>query len=369
MTLALRVAGVGAGYGRTQVLHDVSFEVPERSITAVVGPSGCGKSTLLRVVAGLEPLRAGSIEVAAPGGGMITVAGPEIFVAPERRSVGLVPQDGALFEHLSVAGNIGFGMGAWWRPRPARSARVDELIDLIGLHGMGRRRPGSLSGGQRQRVALARSLAPRPAIICLDEPFSALDAQLRVRLRSEVREAIIADRGTALLVTHDREEAMAVADVIVVLLDGRARQIGTPRQIYAEPADAEVARLFGEITVLEADAHGAANAESVLGTVELRAPATGAGGLLIRPGDLEVVRRSGPIVDLQVDSGAGVAGVVRSTEFRGEDVVVVVDVERRGLGLIARAPAESPVAVGDDVWCRPRGPLHFVSDLPNPPGV
>lgn len=204
----LSVQEVSVAYRGHPVLDALSMTVAPGSITAVLGPSGCGKTTLLRAVAGLVPIDAGRIVIAGR-----TVNGNGRPVPPERRDVGLVPQDGALFPHLTVRGNIGFGV----RDRAARSRRVDELIELVGLSGMADRRPAELSGGQRQRVALARALAPSPSLLAMDEPFSALDTELRLRLRDEVGQLLRNAGTTVLLVTHDPDEAAAMADQIVKL--------------------------------------------------------------------------------------------------------------------------------------------------------
>ncbi len=234
---ALRIAGVSKAFGRSPVLVDVDIEVEEGSITAVLGPSGSGKTTLLRLVAGFDRPDTGSITV-----GDALVAGPGTFVAPERRRVGIVPQEGALFPHLDVARNIGFGL----QRGPGRSDRIAECLALVGLDGFERRRPDQLSGGQQQRVALARALAPHPSLVLLDEPFSALDAALRPQVRADVVAALRADGATAVVVTHDRDEALAMADQVVVLIDGRVEQAADPATLYRSPASGVVAAFIGE---------------------------------------------------------------------------------------------------------------------------
>ena len=304
---------VAVAYGRTTVVEDVCLTVPRGSITAVLGPSGCGKTTLLRAVAGLEPLAAGSIAIDGE-----RVASPGREVPPQRRGVGLVPQDGALFPHLSVRGNIGYGL----RDRGGRAARVDELIELVGLNDVADRRPAQLSGGQRQRVALARALAPAPSLIGLDEPFSALDAGLRTRLRSEVG-ALLRDSGaTALLVTHDPAEALALADQVVVLRDGLVRQIGTPEELYNAPVDFWVGRVLGELNQLTLDG------ETVF----------------VRPHDLR-------LLTVGAESGSGaLSGTVQSVEFRGAYRVVVVQVDgQEALIRVAVDEADLAPVVGDVV--------------------
>ena len=218
------------------VLWDVNLEVKPGEVTAVLGASGTGKTTLLRCVAGLLRPDSGEIRL-----GDRVVDGPKEHVPAHRRAVGLVPQEGALFPHLNVAENVGYGLRG-----PDKQARIAELLDLVGLPGTQRMRPHELSGGMQQRVAVARALAPRPAVLVLDEPFSALDAGLRDDVRSDVMAAVRADGTTALLVTHDQEEAFAVADRLAVMLQGTIAQHATPADIYSSPVSLEVARFVGE---------------------------------------------------------------------------------------------------------------------------
>ncbi|MBC7373654.1 MAG: ABC transporter ATP-binding protein, partial [Frankiales bacterium] len=229
--LALRVRGLSKAFG-APVLNGLDLDVVAGSLVALLGPSGCGKTTLLRLVAGFEPTDAGTVEV----GGQL-VAGPGCHVAPERRRVGIVPQEGALFPHLSVHDNVAFGLTRAQR----RGTRPDEVLELVGLAELGRRMPHELSGGQQQRVALARALAPRPSLVLLDEPFSALDAGLRATVRAEVRASLQAAGAAAVLVTHDQQEALSVADVVAVVRDGQVVQAGDPWSVYAQPADLGVA--------------------------------------------------------------------------------------------------------------------------------
>lgn len=239
---AIIVNGVTAGYGDGIVLDGVDLHVPDGAVTAVLGSSGCGKSTLLRVIAGFLRPTAGSVQI-----GDRYVVGPGAFVAPERRNVAIVPQDGLLFPHLDVAGNIGFAL-----PRKGRSHRVAELLELVGLPGMQKARPHDLSGGMQQRVAVARALAPHPDVVLLDEPFSALDVGLRAQVRAEVLGALRASGATAVLVTHDQDEALSCADQVAVLRDGRVVQAGPPRSVYEQPADPQTAEFFGDCNVLQA---------------------------------------------------------------------------------------------------------------------
>ena len=233
---ALRLTGVTVGYGGghsgPRCLVRGTAVVDHRGDRSV----GCGKTTLLRAIAGLEPVRSGTIEITVAGERKV-LAGPGVHVPAQRRRVGLVPQDGALYAHLRVAENIGFGLRHNVFRKVGDTARVAGLLELTGLTELADRKPALLSGGQRQRVALAGRWRPADDHLPRRAVLSALDAHLRTTLRSQVRQMILADGAAALLVTHDPEEAMAVADQIVVLIDGEVRQVGTPREVYAEPAD------------------------------------------------------------------------------------------------------------------------------------
>ena len=231
---AVELTGVTKSFGDVQALDGADLSVLPGTLVAVLGPSGCGKTTLLRAVAGFERIDGGTIAV-----GGHCVAGPGVHVPPEGRQVGIVPQDQALFPHLTVAKNVGFGLDR----KPGRAERVDAMLELAGLPGLGDRMPHELSGGQQQRVALARALAPAPSVVLLDEPFANLDAALRVSIRTEVREILRASGATALFVTHDQEEALSTADVVAVMHAGRVIQAGIPEEIYRRPADPWVAGL------------------------------------------------------------------------------------------------------------------------------
>ncbi|SDX94759.1 iron(III) transport system ATP-binding protein [Micromonospora pattaloongensis] len=308
---ALSISDAEKAWGDVRALAGVSLTVPTGSLVAVLGPSGCGKTTLLRCVAGLERLDAGRIAVDGRD-----VAGPRTHVPTHRRRIALVPQEGALFPHLSVADNVGYGLDRATR----RSGRIAEVLALVGLDGYGDRMPHQLSGGQQQRVALARALAPRPSLILLDEPFSALDAGLRADLRRDVRAALRADGATAVLVTHDQGEALSLADEVAVMRDGRVVQMGTPTSVYRTPADPWVAAFVGEAVLLPGTAHQG-RAQTPIGTApilptaadEAPTPVT----VLIRPEqlDLTAAHRAAP--------GAVTATVLRR-DFHGHDTLTVV---------------------------------------------
>jgi iron(III) transport system ATP-binding protein len=300
-TPILRLTDVSKSFDSTAVLSGVSFDAPRGSVTAVLGPSGQGKTTLLRLIAGFERVGDGRIEIDGE-----VVGSCDVHVRPDRRGVGIVPQEGALFPHLDVAGNVGYGL-----PKGSRE-RIDEMIHLVGLSGMSSRRPSEISGGQQQRVALARALAPAPHLVLLDEPFSALDAGLRAGIRDEVIGILRAAGTTTLLVTHDQEEAMSIADHVVVLLGGVVAQQGAPTVIYERPASVEVARFIGDANLLAARTDGN-SVTHVLGRQDCDM-AAGPATVLIRPEQLGV-------------SSDGVPGVVERRAYYGHDGTIGVRLE------------------------------------------
>jgi sulfate transport system ATP-binding protein len=237
----ISVHGVTKRFGDYVALDDVSLDVPDGSLTALLGPSGSGKSTLLRIVGGLE----------SPDVGRITIHGEDqTAVPPQRRGIGFVFQHYAAFKHMTVRDNVAFGLTVRKRPKAEVAAKVDELLEIVGLAGYQKRYPSQLSGGQRQRMALARALAVEPKVLLLDEPFGALDAKVRADLREWLRKLHDEVHVTTLLVTHDQEEAMSIADQIAVMDHSRIEQVGTPRALYDEPATSFVMRFLGPVTQL-----------------------------------------------------------------------------------------------------------------------
>jgi sulfate transport system ATP-binding protein len=235
--MSIEVRHVSKQFGSFQALDDVSLDVASGGLTALLGPSGSGKSTLLRIIAGLEQ----------PDAGEIRLAGEDAtVVAPQKRGVGFVFQHYAAFKHMTVHDNVAFGLKIRKRPKQAITARVDELLELVQLQGFGHRYPAQLSGGQRQRMALARALAPEPKVLLLDEPFGALDARVRAELRVWLRTLHDETHTTTVFVTHDQEEAMEVADSVVVMNRGRVEQVAEPRELYDNPANEFVMRFVGE---------------------------------------------------------------------------------------------------------------------------
>ena len=334
----LSVSGLGKSFGMMPVVRDLTFEALPGEFVALLGPSGCGKTTTLRIIAGLERQDAGSVAIA--GG---TVADDVTFVPPERRRIGMVFQDYALFPHMSVAKNIAYGL----KRGKGSTERVDEVLRLVGLHDLKDRAPAELSGGQQQRVALARALAPEPDLVMLDEPFSNLDQKLRVSVRREVKQ-ILAEAGTtAILVTHDQEEALSLTDRIVVMNHGRAEQVGPPEELYHRPATRFVAGFIGDAQFLRGRARDRI-AHTILGDVPLVNEAQGPVDVLVRP---EHVR-----LDRARPETSGCHGHVLSREYFGHHQLLTVGVAD-GATIVARLGAYSGIRPGDGVWMSVRGAM------------
>lgn len=330
----VRVVDADAGYGSVRVLHDLSLTVPSGALLAVLGASGSGKTTLLRLLAGfIRPTR-GSVWF-----GDREVAGAGVWVPPEKRGVGIVPQEGALFPHLDVAANVGFGL-----PK-GQAHRVEAALELVGMRDALHARPHELSGGQQQRIALARALAPEPKVLLLDEPFTALDAGLRLRLRQEVKDLLATLGTTSIMVTHDQEEALSIAQYVAVMREGRIVQMGEPTEIYERPADLQVARFVGDVVELPASRIAEHAVESPLGRVEIDPTSEGGDGVLVlRPEQLVIVDER-PVGDR--DPG-GAAGVVRAVSYHGHDSLFTVAMERGG-DIAVRVPGGGHVHPGDRV--------------------
>jgi iron(III) transport system ATP-binding protein len=326
---ALDLDGVSRAFGARRAVDGVDLEVRPGELFALLGPSGSGKTTLLRLIAGFEAPDAGTVTLAGR-----LVAGPGTWVEPERRGVGLVPQGETLFPHLTVGENVSFGV----RRAPDLAVRA---LELVGLADRRDSHPGELSGGERQRVALARALAPGPSLVLLDEPFSSLDAGLRGRLRRDVADVLKRAGATGVLVTHDQEEALGLADRVAVVRDGRVTQVGGPTDLYWRPADAWTARFLGDVNVLAADVH-AGSAATPLG----RFPAPGANGHR-GPCDVGVRPES---LELEV-AEAGDA-VITTREFRGHDVLYEVRHATAGT-LLVQLPSLELFERGQRVHVRP----------------
>jgi iron(III) transport system ATP-binding protein len=349
----LQLSGITASHSGTRVLHGIDLVVQAGSTTAVLGPSGCGKTTLLRIVAGFLRPDTGHVRV-----GDDVVAGLGTWVAPEKRGFGYVAQEGNLFPHLDVAANISYGLPR--RERRAR-ARVDELLELVGLSGeLAHRRPDQLSGGQQQRVALARALARRPRLVLLDEPFSALDPELRVATREAVAAALAHERATVALVTHDQAEALSFADQVAIMHEGRLTQVGSPVDVYRAPSDRRSAVSLGGACFLSGQLHDGVVTCALGALPAPRASGSGACEVLIRP---EQLRLSDP------GASACVAEVTR-TAFYGHDALVELRLDAHMGGdanVCARTLGGETPQVGSRVSVRVVGEPHVIGIHEAPP--
>lgn len=306
----LDISGLTKSFHGTVVLNNIDLQVQQGSTTAVVGASGCGKTTLLRLIAGFENPDAGTVTISGK-----QVASADSAVAPHKRSVGYVAQDGALFPHLTVGQNIAYGVRG--ESRAKVRDRVDELLETVSLdRSFAARRPHQLSGGQQQRVALARALARQPVLMLLDEPFSALDTGLRASTRKAVARLLADARVTTLLVTHDQEEALSIADQIAVMRDGQFTQVGSPQHVYRQPNDRFTAEFLGDCIALPCTVNSGV-ADCALGRVPVRS-ADGAGTLLLRPEQLVAT----VVSDSEQLDGVG---TVLAVEFLGHDVLLTID--------------------------------------------
>jgi len=344
----LVVTDLHKSFGAHPVLRGVDLAVPAGSFTAILGPSGSGKTTLLRVLAGLERADRGTITI-----GDVVMDDERAHVPAERRRLGYVSQEGSLFPHLTVQANVCFGL-----PRRDRGGpHVAALLDTVGLKGLGRRYPHQLSGGQQQRVAVARALAVRPQAVLLDEPFASLDAQLRAAVRADVKEILQAAGTTAVLVTHDQDEALSVADLVAVIRAGRIAQVATPEELYARPVDAELARFVGAANLVDGEQEGTV-VRSPLGEATVADAPTTAGRhpvtVLVRPEQLEIVADDGAAAP------AGLVARVVTTSYHGHDCLVRAQAEHHlDLGpILVRTLGDPQLAHGSAVTVRIRGAVH-----------
>ncbi|HRJ42039.1 MAG TPA: ABC transporter ATP-binding protein [Caldilineaceae bacterium] len=328
--IGVRLTDVAKHFGGVGAANAVSFSLATGHLLALLGPSGCGKTTTLRLIAGFESVDAGTIEI----GGQ-PVAGPGLHRPPEKRRVGMVFQEYALFPHVNVWQNISFGLGKLGAE--ARRSRVGDVLALVGLTGLGERMPHELSGGQQQRVALARALAPQPDLI--------LHAGLRVRVRAEVRAILKQAGATAIFVTHDQEEALSLVDEVAVMLAGRVHQLASPQKLYRQPISREVATFIGDANFVPGFGYGR-HIESLLGNLESQVPVEGPVDVLIRPENVEISPAPSEIN----------AHRVRQQLFFGHDQLVSVQLSSGETIDVRLGPAYT-FAVNQPVTVRVRGPV------------
>jgi iron(III) transport system ATP-binding protein len=331
----LEVVGLHKSFGPQAVLAGVDLVVPDGSFTAILGPSGSGKTTLLRLVAGFDRPDSGRISL-----GDRVVDGDGRHVPSERRRIGYVPQEGGLFPHLTVEANIRFGLS-----RAERRRSVGDLVDLVGLGDLTQRYPHQLSGGQQQRVALARALAIRPELVLLDEPFSSLDAALRASVRDDVRRVLAEAGTTALLVTHDQDEALSLADQLAVLRSGRIVQGGSPAELYARPVDPDLARFVGDGNLCQ----GVVSDGDVLTPLGRLPLAEGVDASLLGSSEVLVLVRPEQVVVDPRPGGGGLVGRVAQTDFHGHDTVISVVVAGSSVPMQARLAGGDPLPPGTEV--------------------
>ena len=349
----LSLDGVSHAFDGAPALRDVSFELCAGEVMCLLGPSGCGKSTLLRVAAGVERQDSGIVRI-----GDRIASGPRVHLPPEERSIGLMFQDFALFPHLCVADNVAFGLNG---PPSERAKRAGWLLERVGLKDYGRRYPHQLSGGEQQRVALARALAPRPPILLMDEPFSGLDNRLRDGIRDETLDIVKEEGAAVLLVTHDPEEAMRMADRIALMRDGRIVQVGAPYNIYNNPVDKEAAMFFSDVNVIHGEVQNF-QTDTPFGQFLTPGLADRADvEIIIRPQHLKMDfdrKGRGPAPTPQ--DGVPARGVVARSRFMGSDSIVDMVMDHDGSTLKTTVPGVFLPPEGTPLWLSLRRDRCFV---------
>jgi iron(III) transport system ATP-binding protein len=339
---SLEVSHLKVSLGKRLILDDLSLSLAEGQIAALLGPSGCGKTTLLRSIAGLIAPSDGTIRF-----GKQLVSLSSLVMPSHKRKIGYVPQEGALFPHLNVADNIAFGLDRSTFTKDQIRQTTKEMLNLIDLQGFEKRMPSQLSGGQQTRVALARALAIKPAIVLLDEPFSALDAALRGDLRSDVIDLLRKSNATAILVTHDREEALVSADVVALMRAGQIIQQGSPEAVYSTPISPAIAISTGDALVLAASKL-ADGSTSYLFNSSSQSPAIESGHIVIRPEEIKLNRQL---------SASTPTGRIVNIDYYGHDAMVSVDIA--GQSIKVRIPGPFDYVVGEEVAVNHAGPVRF----------
>jgi iron(III) transport system ATP-binding protein len=349
----LVATGLSRSFGGAPVVNDVSLEVAAGQVTCLLGPSGCGKSTTLRMIAGVECPDTGTIRIDGR-----TVCGDGVLVPPESRSVGLMFQDFALFPHLTVAQNVAFGLSG---DRAAKARRVDELLDRVNLSGYGPKHPHQLSGGEQQRVALARALAPRPKVMLMDEPFSGLDNRLRDGIRDTTLE-VLKEEGTAvLLVTHEPDEAMRMADEIALMRGGRIVQRGAPYNIYNAPVDKAAAAFFSDINVIRGTCRGALTDTPFGAFLTPGYPDGAEVDIIIRPQHLKIdFDRGGRGPNPTAQDGTPARGTLQRARYLGRESLVDFRMDHDGSILTASVPGVFLPKPGTALWLMIRRDRCFV---------
>jgi ABC-type spermidine/putrescine transport systems, ATPase components len=345
---SLEISHLKVSLGNRLILDDLSFSLAEGQIAALLGPSGCGKTTLLRSIAGLIQPSDGTIRF-----GKQLVSLSSLVMPSHKRKIGYVPQEGALFPHLSVADNIAFGLDRSVFTKDQIRQTTKEMLNLIGLQGYESRMPNQLSGGQQTRVALARALAIKPAIVLLDEPFSALDEALRDDLRSDVINLLRASKTTAILVTHDREEALVSADVVALMRAGKIVQQGSPEAVYSKPISPAIAVSTGDALVLDAQRLADGSTSYLFNPAAVGASSE-SGQIVIRPEEITLDRTI---------SATSPKGRISKIDYYGHDAMVTVEVA--GQSIKVRIPGPFDFLVGEEVGVHHTGPVRFFAKAEN----
>ena len=345
----LRLDRVGRAFGNLAALSDVTLSIKRGEFIALLGPSGCGKSTALNCLAGLLPTTSGAIWLDEKRIDTLR---------PEERGFGMVFQSYALFPHMNVRKNIGFGLRMKGRPKAEIAAKVEEALGLVRLKAQAEKLPGQLSGGQQQRVAIARAIVIEPPLVLMDEPLSNLDAKLRIEMRAEIRRIHNQLGATTIYVTHDQDEALSLADRIVVLRDGMIRQVGTPEDLYARPAHLDVAefmgyrnRIAGKVVTRDAETVTISVGDTTM-SAELRDALTGEEAVIaVRPDDLTVS-----------DGAGGIPATVESLEYRGHEFQGLAR-GPGGIDLVFSAPARLPAGSQIRLVARPGSALAYAPEM------
>ena len=343
---ALEVSHLKVLLGGKVVLDDLNMSLAKGQIAALLGPSGCGKTTLLRSIAGLIRPSEGQIRFEKQ-----LVSFSSVHLPPHKRKIGYVPQEGALFPHLNIADNISFGIDRSIFTRDQIRQTVREMLTLIELDGFAQRMPHQLSGGQQTRVALARALAIKPSIVLLDEPFSALDTELRTELRSHVIELLRSQKTTAILVTHDREEGLVSADVIALMREGKIVQQGSPEDVYSKPTSPSIAISTGDALILNATQLADGTTQHILSPKKSSVSSVANGHIVVRPEEIKLTK---------VLSPGSINGRITKIDYYGHDAMVAIDIADQHLQV--RIPGPFEYTIGEQVALEHVGPIRFFAN-------